>query len=197
MRVTPESRSLVLETTVQLVFHTMLLFSLFLLFSGHYDAGGGFIGGLVGGLAPTLRYVAGGRDALREALPVAPGVPLGLGLLVAAGYACAGLLLEAPLTSAKPSATLPVFGEVTLVTSLVFDVGVYLIVVGLVLVVLRTLGAEAEGDVPDHVDRGHDDESVSAARAGRPVPGGPGDDEPRPVGDEGRAQHARGARANP
>ena len=184
MRVTPETRSLVLETTVRLVFHTMLLFSVFLLVSGHYDAGGGFIGGLVGGLAPTLRYVAGGRDELREALPVAPGVPLGLGLLVAGGYAASGLVLEAPLTSAKPTAVLPVFGEVTLVTSLVFDVGVYLIVVGLVLAVLRTLGAEAEGAVPDHVDRGHDGAAVDA---GRVVEGGPGDDVPLPAEKGGRA----------
>ena len=144
-------RSVVLETATRLLFHTVLVFSAWLLVVGHSTPGGGFIAGLVAGLAYTLRYVAGGRLELRHAAPVDPGVPLGLGLAVAAGYAVSGLLVGAPLEGDVLTGTLPVFGEVKLVTSFVFDVGVYLVVVGLALEVLRTFGAEAESAPDDPV----------------------------------------------
>ena len=152
----PRRRSLVLEVVARLTFHAVVVFSIFLLFAGHNQPGGGFAGGLVAGLALALRYLAGGRYELGEAAPVDPGLLLGLGMLLAGGTGVAGLLLGADaLQSALLEATLPVLGDVKLVTTLVFDVGVYLVVVGLVLDVLRTLGAELdrqedEGETAEH-----------------------------------------------
>jgi len=141
----PARRSVVLEVVTRLLFHTIMVFSLYLLFSGHNEPGGGFAGGLVAGLALVLRYLAGGRYELGEAAPVAPGLLLGSGLLFAGGTGVAGLLLGAGvLQTAILETTLPVLGDVKLVTSLFFDCGVYLIVVGLVLDVLRSLGAELD-----------------------------------------------------
>jgi multicomponent Na+:H+ antiporter subunit A len=141
----PQRRSVILEVVTRFLFHTILVFSLFLLFSGHNEPGGGFAGGLVAGLAMVLRYLAGGRYELGEAAPVDPGRVLGLGLLIAGGYAVTGLLLGGEvLQSVILERTLPVLGEVKLVTSLFFDIGVYLIVVGLVLDILRSLGAELD-----------------------------------------------------
>jgi multicomponent Na+:H+ antiporter subunit A len=138
-------RSMVLEVVTRLVFHVVIVFSLFLLFAGHNQPGGGFAGGLVAGLALVLRYLAGGRYELAEAAPVDPGVLLGLGLLFAGGTGAVGLALGAEvLSSALLEATLPVLGDVKLVTALFFDIGVYLVVVGLVLDVLRSLGAELD-----------------------------------------------------
>jgi multicomponent Na+:H+ antiporter subunit A len=148
----PQRRSVVLEVVTRLLFHTIVVFSVYLLFSGHNHPGGGFAGGLVVGLALVLRYLAGGRYELGEAAPVDPGLLLGAGLLLAGGTGVVGLALGSEvLQTAILHATLPVLGEVKLVTSLFFDVGVYLIVAGLVLDVLRSLGAEldraeAEGD---------------------------------------------------
>src|SRR4029453_6805177 len=68
----PERRSVVLEVVTRILFHTILVFSLYLLFSGHNAPGGGFAGGLVAGLALVLRYPAGGREELGEAAPLAP-----------------------------------------------------------------------------------------------------------------------------
>jgi multicomponent Na+:H+ antiporter subunit A len=70
---------------------------------------------------------------------------LGLGLFLAGGTGAAALLLGGQvLESAVLETTLPVLGHVKLVTALFFDIGVYLVVVGLVLDVLRSLGAELD-----------------------------------------------------
>ena len=101
------------------------------------------------GLALVLRYLAGGRYELGEALPIDAGRILGVGLGLSAGTAAASVLLGAPaLSSATFEFTLPIFGDVKLVTALFFDLGVYLIVVGLVLDVLRSLGARLDEDSP-------------------------------------------------
>ncbi len=69
----------------------MLAASLFLLFAGHNQPGGGFAGGLVAGLALVVRYLAGGRYELDEAAPFDAGLLVGLGLLVVVGSALAPL----------------------------------------------------------------------------------------------------------
>ena len=141
----PVRRSVVLETAVRLVFHTVLVFGVYLLFAGHNQPGGGFVGGLVVGLGFVLRYLAGGRSALRAAVPVDPGVPLGLGLLLSGLTGVVALVLGLDfLESGALERTLPLLGEVKLTSALFFDTGVFLVVVGLVLALLRTLGAEAE-----------------------------------------------------
>jgi multicomponent Na+:H+ antiporter subunit A len=158
----PERRSVVLEVITRVLFHTILVFSVYLLFSGHNEPGGGFAGGLVAGLALVLRYLAGGRYELGEAAPVDPGLLLGAGLLFAGGTGVGGLLLGAEvLQTAILETTLPVLGHVKLVTSLFFDMGVYLIVVGLVLDILRSLGAE--------LDRQEDEEDPIEARPGEVI----------------------------
>jgi multicomponent Na+:H+ antiporter subunit A len=126
----------------------------FLLFAGHNAPGGGFAGGLVAGLALVLRYLAGGRYELGEAAPIEPRLLLGLGLLIAGGTGVIGLALGAQvLQTAFFEATVPVLGHVTLVTALFFDIGVYLVVVGLVLDVLRSLGAELDRRQEEGEDR--------------------------------------------
>ncbi|MFY1619946.1 Na+/H+ antiporter subunit A [Micromonospora sp. WMMD736] len=140
-----EQRSIVLEVVIRLIFHTVVLFSLFLLFSGHNAPGGGFAGGLVAGLALVVRYLAGGRYELTDAAPVGAGLILGAGLALAVGTGTVALLAGGSvLESAKLDVSLPLVGDVHLVTSLFFDIGVYLIVIGLLLDILRSLGAEVD-----------------------------------------------------
>ncbi|MBF6141273.1 Na+/H+ antiporter subunit A [Nocardia farcinica] len=141
-------RSMVLQITTRLVFPTIMVLSIYFFFAGHNSPGGGFAGGLTAGLALTLRYLAGGPYELGEALPVDAGHVLGAGLTLAAGTAVTSLLLGAPpLSSAIIEVTLPVLGHIKLVTALFFDLGVYLIVVGLVLDVLRSLGARLDAEL--------------------------------------------------
>lgn len=141
-------RSMVLQITTRLIFPTIMVLSVYFFFSGHNAPGGGFAGGLIAGLALTLRYLAGGQYELGEALPVDAGHLLGAGLTLAAGTATASLLLGAPpLSSAIVEVTLPVLGHIKLVTALFFDLGVYLVVVGLALDVLRSLGARLDKEL--------------------------------------------------
>ncbi|GAA4285835.1 Na+/H+ antiporter subunit A [Georgenia daeguensis] len=143
--VPPQRRSVIFEVGTRMVFHTMLVFSVFLLFSGHNAPGGGFSGGLVAGVALTVRYLAGGRYELGEAAPVHPGHLLGSGLFLSAGAGVVPVLFGGTiLQSTVVDLTMPIFGDVHLATALFFDMGVYLVVIGLVLDILRSLGAEVD-----------------------------------------------------
>ncbi|MDR7384137.1 Na+/H+ antiporter subunit A [Promicromonospora iranensis] len=147
----PQKRSVLFEVLTRALFHPMLLFALFLLFSGHNSPGGGFAAGLVAGLALTVRYLAGGRYELGEAAPVHPGLVLGTGLFLSAGVGLVALLAgQAALESTIIDLHLPVLGHVHLVTSLFFDVGVFLVVIGLVIDILRTFGAELDRQAEPH-----------------------------------------------
>ncbi len=146
----PRHRSLVLEVATRIIFPLIMVLSAYLFFAGHNTPGGGFAGGLTAGLALVLRYLAGGRYELGETLPLDAGKILGVGLGLSAGTAAASLLVGAPvLSSALIQIDVPVLGTVKFVTALFFDLGVYLIVVGLVLDVLRSLGARVDVDMSE------------------------------------------------
>ncbi|PRZ43021.1 multisubunit sodium/proton antiporter MrpA subunit /multisubunit sodium/proton antiporter MrpB subunit [Antricoccus suffuscus] len=157
-RLRPERRSVIFEVVTRLVFHIMIAFSLFLVFSGHNAPGGGFAGGLVAGLALLVRYLAGGRSELDEAVPIDAGLLLGIGLLISVVSSLAPLLFGGTvLQSTSLDFTLPIYGDVHIVTSLFFDIGVYLIVIGLALDIARSLGA----GIDRHVEQERRDQEVA------------------------------------
>jgi multicomponent Na+:H+ antiporter subunit A len=140
-----ENRSILLEVIVRVLFHTIIVVSIYLLFAGHNGPGGGFAGGLVAGMALVMRYIAGGRWELGAAAPTDAGRLLGFGLVLSVGDAILPVLFGmAPLQSTVWTADVPVLGHLEFVSSTIFDVGVYLVVIGLVLDVLRSLGAEVD-----------------------------------------------------
>lgn len=133
----------VVEVAVRAVFHAVIVASLYLLFVGHNQPGGGFVGGLVAGAAIATRYVAAGIDAVRSLTPLKPWTILGTGVVLAGGTALAPMLFgQAPLRAKVADLHLPVFGDVHLSTTLAFDSGVYLVVVGLVFMVFEAFGDE-------------------------------------------------------
>ncbi len=138
-------RSVILDTTVRLVFDAALVLSVYMLFAGHNQPGGGFVGGLVAGAAIGLRYVAGGLDEALAVVPVRPSLLPAVGLALAVGTALWPLAGdEPPLDHRVFEWHLPALGDVALTTATIFDAGVYLIVVGLVLMVLDGLGDEGD-----------------------------------------------------
>ena len=134
-------RSVIFDTTVRVVFDAAIVLSLYLLFAGHNQPGGGFVGGLVAAAALALRYLAGGIDEVRPLLPVRPWTLLSAGLALASGTALWSVFTgHAPLDHEAYGFHPALLGDVKVTTAAVFDGGVYLIVVGLLLMVLEALG---------------------------------------------------------
>lgn len=143
------------DVTGQIVFHVVVMVSVFVLFVGHNQPGGGFVGGLLFAAAVAIRYVTGGIDEVRALFRFKPWTILGSGLMLAAVVAAVPLLRgDALLENAYRAVDVPVVGKVSLTSALLFDLGVYLVVVGMVLMVFEAFGE----DLP--VESGAEDEAV-------------------------------------
>jgi len=131
----------IVDVSVRVLFPAVILGSLWLLLAGHNQPGGGFVGGIVAGAAVATRYVAGGIDEVRSISPVRPWTVLGAGLLVAAVTATIPIVLgHDVLEAASAQWDLPVIGRGKTTSALAFDIGVYLIVLGLVLMIFESFG---------------------------------------------------------
>ena len=141
-------RSVVLTETVNGLTPVLVLFSIFLTLRGHNAPGGGFSGGLVMGSAVVLRYLAAGPRGLRS-LRIDPIVLIGAGLLIAVTVGLTSLVADGSfLESAIWKFDVAVFGDVKIVSSSLFDIGVHVLVVGVVmaaLVALAEAGDEMRG----------------------------------------------------
>jgi multicomponent Na+:H+ antiporter subunit A len=139
----PVKRVVFFDVSSQLLFHAVLMASLWLLFAGHNQPGGGFVAGLLAGSAISLRYIAGGMTEVRSLSRFRPWTVLGTGLLIAVTTAIAPLLTGSPvLDVATTTLHLPIAGAVKISSALVFDVGVYITVIGMVLMVFEAFGDE-------------------------------------------------------
>jgi multisubunit Na+/H+ antiporter MnhB subunit len=143
-----KGRNVVLALAAQVIFYPVLVGAVYLLFVGHNQPGGGFVGGLVVGTAITLRYLNGGLAEVRGLTRVKPWTILGAGLLVAVGTAIGSLVAGGEaLESTLIDADVVVLGHVKTTTALFFDLGVFLLVVGLVLMMFEAF-ADDSRDVP-------------------------------------------------
>jgi multicomponent Na+:H+ antiporter subunit A len=129
--------STIFRTAARLLMPLLLLFSAFLLMRGHNDPGGGFVGGLVAAAAFALYSIAFGAKGARKALIVDPQTLLGTGLLVALLSGIPAVLSGQPFLTA-----LWMGGDVPLGTPIIFDVGVFLVVTGVVLMMFFNLAEE-------------------------------------------------------
>jgi multicomponent Na+:H+ antiporter subunit A len=137
------------DVSARVVFHAVLMTSLWLLFAGHNQPGGGFVGGLLAGSAITLRYIAGGIGEVRSLSRFPPWTVLGSGLLLAAGTAAIPVVAgSGVLEVGLASLDLPVIGAVKISSALAFDTGVYLVVVGMVLMAFEAFGERPAETAP-------------------------------------------------
>ena len=129
----------IFRTAARLLMPLLLLFSVFLLLRGHNEPGGGFVGGLVAAAAFALYAIAFGVQRARQALLVKPLTLLGAGLLIA-------LVSGLPAVASRPAVpdgAVGCSGPVPLGTPALFDVGVFLVVAGVVLMMIFSLAEES------------------------------------------------------
>jgi len=131
--------SAILQTATRVLMPLLLLFAAFLLLRGHNEPGGGFVGGLVVAASFVLYSIAYGVDAARRALLVEPSTLLGGGPLIALLSGIPAVLLGRPFLTALwiKVGVGPV--AIDLGTPLLFDIGVFLAVIGVVVTIVFTL----------------------------------------------------------
>jgi multicomponent K+:H+ antiporter subunit A len=132
---------LLLEVVARTLLPLALLVSVFIFLRGHSEPGGGFIAGLVTSIALIVQYMALGQTAAEARLRASYDRLIGAGLLTAGGTGAAAWLFGAAfLTSAHGHPFLPVIGELPLASAALFDLGVYLTVVGATMLAIAALG---------------------------------------------------------
>ncbi|GMU23319.1 MAG: Na(+)/H(+) antiporter subunit B [Phycisphaerae bacterium] len=133
--------SLILRTASRFLLILLVVFSVLILLRGHNEPGGGFVGGLLSAAAFALYAMAHGPQATRQLLRVEPRTLIAAGLLTALGSGTLALLRGQPfLTGQWFSGKVPGVGHVG--TVLLFDLGVYLVVMGTTLLIVLTLSEE-------------------------------------------------------
>jgi multisubunit Na+/H+ antiporter MnhB subunit len=130
-----ENDSFILRKSSTMIALIVQIFAVYLFFRGHNQPGGGFIAGVASGIGMLLLILANGRDIVPRICPFDPLRLCGWGLAVATASGLAGLVVSgAFLTHYHYKDTeFPVLGSIYLGTPLVFDLGVFLVVVGVIL----------------------------------------------------------------
>ncbi|MBN9652944.1 Na(+)/H(+) antiporter subunit B [Halobacillus litoralis] len=140
-----QTNDIILRTTTTLIAFILLGFSVYLFFAGHNAPGGGFIGGLMTAAAIILMYMAYGSKAMEKILPINFRFLIPVGLMVAAATGIGGMVFDAPfLTQTFAYFQLPILGKTELATALLFDLGVYLAVVGVTMTIILTIAYDRD-----------------------------------------------------
>ena len=128
-----------------------LLVAIFVLLRGHNLPGGGFIAGLITAVALITQYLANGIAWARSRMSTRLHPMIGIGLLIATATGLASWAFGYPfLTSTFAHLHWPLIGEFELASAMLFDLGVYLVVVGVTLVILLQLGRLHDTNRPKH-----------------------------------------------
>jgi multicomponent K+:H+ antiporter subunit A len=156
---------LLLRVAASVVLPVALVFTVYIFMRGHNMPGGGFIAGLITAVALVLQLMSMGQ-AKAEALLRAQGGRrfvrwIGAGLGIAGMTGAGAFLLGRPfLTSAHGHPHVPLLGELPFASAALFDLGVYLTVVGATLLTISILGTASREGLPSR-------------DAGAPLPPGP------------------------
>ncbi|WP_181348569.1 Na(+)/H(+) antiporter subunit B [Thalassobacillus sp. CUG 92003] len=134
------TNDIILRTTTSLIAFILIGFSVYLFFSGHNNPGGGFIGGLMTAAAIILMNMAYGSEAMAKVLPVNFRFVVALGLAIAVLTGVGSFVFGQPfLSQTYAYFQLPILGKTELATALLFDLGVYLTVIGVTMTIILTI----------------------------------------------------------
>ncbi len=135
------STSLILQVVARFLLPMLLLFSVFLLLRGHDEPGGGFIAGLVASVAFALHLFAFDANQTRKLIGIDSAYLMGGGLIISTLSGFVGVIKSGStfLSAVWWYVHVPGLGELKLSTPLIFDIGVYLVVIGMVTTLLFSL----------------------------------------------------------
>lgn len=137
------TNNLILQFTSKFVFFMIFFFAVHIFFAGHYTPGGGFVGGLLMASAIVLLVIAYDLKTVQMILPLNYMYMTAVGLILAVGTAAFPMFLGKPFfTHYYDYFHLPLIGKTSLHTAALFDLGVFLVVVGVTMTIIQTIGED-------------------------------------------------------
>ncbi|HZH59366.1 MAG TPA: Na(+)/H(+) antiporter subunit B [Metabacillus sp.] len=141
MKKNVKTNDVIFQTATKVVVFIIIIYSLHLFFSGHYTPGGGFIGGLMTASAFVLLLLAFDIKTVVNTLQLDYIKLTAVGLLIAVLTGIGSFVFNVPfLTHTFSYVELPFLGETALATAVLFDLGVYLVVIGVTMTIIQTIG---------------------------------------------------------
>ncbi|MFJ3391065.1 MULTISPECIES: Na(+)/H(+) antiporter subunit B [unclassified Lysinibacillus] len=138
-----KTNDVIIQFTTKIVFFIIFFFSIHIFLAGHYTPGGGFVGGLLTSSAVVLLVLAFDLNTVRKVLPINYTYLTAIGLLLALATAAFPMFIGKPFfTHFFDYFDLPLLGKQSLHTAMLFDSGVYLVVVGVTMTIIQTIGED-------------------------------------------------------
>jgi multicomponent Na+:H+ antiporter subunit B len=137
------TNDLILKTTTNIIVFIILAFSFKLFLAGHNMPGGGFIGGLMTSGALILLYLTYGIGPIKRVIQVRYTFLISLGLAIAVATGVGSFFFKVPFLSQTDGYFyLPILGKSHLATAVLFDVGVYLTVIGVTMTIILSIAED-------------------------------------------------------
>lgn len=132
-----------LQTAIKILVFIIMTFSIYILFAGHHNPGGGFIGGLITASALVLLYIAFDLQSVRDMMPVDFNQLAAAGVIVSVLTGTVSFLFNVPfLTQTFTYVNLPLLGETELASAVIFDLGVYMTVIGATMTIITSISED-------------------------------------------------------
>jgi multicomponent Na+:H+ antiporter subunit B len=132
-----------LQTASKILVFIIMTFSIYILFAGHHNPGGGFIGGLITASALVLLYIAFDLQSVRDIIPVDFKQLAATGVIVAVLTGTVSFLFDVPfLTQSFAYVNLPLLGKTELASAVIFDLGVYMTVIGTTMTIITSISED-------------------------------------------------------
>lgn len=140
-----KTNDLILKTLAGVAAVVIFILSLYLYFAGHFNPGGGFVGGLLCTMALGLAMFTYGIETIEKILPINYIYVVAWGLIFSIGTAISGILVGKNFFKHHfTHLHLPIIGEVELHTAAIFDLGVYFVVVGVLMSIILAFGKDGK-----------------------------------------------------
>lgn len=142
-KVSRQMNDIFLQFTSKVIFFLIIMFAFNLFFAGHYTPGGGFVGGLLGAAAVVLLLIAFDRKTVHKMLPFNFRYLILLGLIFASVVPTLSFLFGTPFFQHQFTyITVPLLQELSLHSAVLFDIGVFLTVMGTCLLIITLVAEE-------------------------------------------------------